>query len=48
MLTYVALNEALDEFYSEHAQKETADAWLDKHPYHLAIDDHVDAKWMSE
>ncbi|KAI0803775.1 hypothetical protein GGR55DRAFT_682188 [Xylaria sp. FL0064] len=41
-----ALNESLDEFYDKHAEKETADAWLDKHPYHLAIDDDIDAKWM--
>ncbi|KAI1351130.1 hypothetical protein F5Y01DRAFT_134331 [Xylaria sp. FL0043] len=41
-----ALNEALDEFYDKHAEKETAGAWLDKHPYHLAIDDDTDAKWM--
>ncbi|KAI0427789.1 hypothetical protein F5Y09DRAFT_22540 [Xylaria sp. FL1042] len=43
-----ALNEALDEFFSKHAKKETADTWLDKHQYHLAIDDDIDAKWMSE
>ncbi|KAI0467840.1 hypothetical protein F4859DRAFT_226612 [Xylaria cf. heliscus] len=42
------LNEVLDEFYSKYAQKDTADAWLEKHPYHLAIDDDIDAKWMSE
>ncbi|RWA03545.1 hypothetical protein EKO27_g11559 [Xylaria grammica] len=43
-----ALNEALDEFYSKHARKEEAGSWLGNHPYHLAIDDNVDAKWMSE
>ncbi|TGJ85892.1 hypothetical protein E0Z10_g2881 [Xylaria hypoxylon] len=43
-----ALNGVLEEFYSKHAQQETADAWFDKYPYHLANDDHIDAKWMSE
>ncbi|KAI1275388.1 hypothetical protein F5Y07DRAFT_400387 [Xylaria sp. FL0933] len=43
-----ALNDALHEFYSKHAKKETVDAWLAKHEYHLAFDDDIDAKWMSE
>ncbi|KAI0856848.1 hypothetical protein F4860DRAFT_491446 [Xylaria cubensis] len=41
------LNQALDEFYSKHAKKETADEWLDKHPFQSAIADDADAKWMS-
>ncbi|KAI0972088.1 hypothetical protein F4678DRAFT_460920 [Xylaria arbuscula] len=43
-----ALNKTLDEFYSKHATKETADEWLGQHPYHLAIDDYIDSKWMAE
>jgi hypothetical protein len=42
------LNEALNEFYTKHAQKETVEAWLDKHPYHLAMDDCEDAQWMAQ
>lgn len=47
-MIHAALNEALDEFYSKHAEKTTVSTWLDEHPYHLAIDDHSDAKWMAE
>ncbi|KAI0521691.1 hypothetical protein F5B22DRAFT_643862 [Xylaria bambusicola] len=42
------LNEALNDFYSLYARKEKADTWLDNHPYHLAIDDYNDEKWMSK
>ncbi|TRX89862.1 hypothetical protein FHL15_009295 [Xylaria flabelliformis] len=41
------LNQALDEFYSKHAKQETANEWLDKHPFQSAIADDADAKWMS-
>ncbi len=47
MLISLDLNQALDEFYIEHAKQETADEWLDKHPFHSAIADDADAKWMS-
>lgn len=42
------LNQSLDEFYGQHALKETADCWLENHPYHEAVGDDADSVWMSK
>ncbi|KAK3941285.1 hypothetical protein QBC46DRAFT_363417 [Diplogelasinospora grovesii] len=42
------LNRSLDEFYREHASKETAEDWLDKHPFQSAVADDADAIWMAK
>ncbi|KAF9876296.1 hypothetical protein CkaCkLH20_06239 [Colletotrichum karsti] len=42
------LNQALDEFYNEHARKETVKDWLRAHPFQGAIADDADAEWMAK
>ncbi|KZZ96551.1 hypothetical protein AAL_03780 [Moelleriella libera RCEF 2490] len=41
------LNHLLDEFYNTHARKETAEKWLDAHPYNEATADDADAVWTA-
>ncbi|XWW95588.1 hypothetical protein V2A60_003553 [Cordyceps javanica] len=40
------LNRSLDEFFDKFANKEAAEAWLDKHPYQSAIVDDNYKIWM--
>lgn len=42
------LNRSLDEFYNKHARKETAEEWLDAHPFQQAVADDADAVWMAK
>ncbi|EXV00475.1 hypothetical protein X797_006537 [Metarhizium robertsii] len=42
------LNRSLDEFYNNHARKETAEDWLDAHPFQQAVADDADAVWMAK
>ncbi|KAL7917210.1 hypothetical protein ACQKWADRAFT_307339 [Trichoderma austrokoningii] len=42
------LNGLLDEFYTKSAHKETADHWIDAHPYQDAMEDDADATWMAK
>ncbi|KND87317.1 hypothetical protein TOPH_08074 [Tolypocladium ophioglossoides CBS 100239] len=41
------LNRSLDEFYGKYACKETADDWLETHPFQAALADDADAVWMA-
>ncbi|KPM39121.1 hypothetical protein AK830_g7444 [Neonectria ditissima] len=42
------LNQLLDEFYAQYAQKETADNWLDAHDFKDAVADDADPVWMAK
>ncbi|KAJ4311706.1 hypothetical protein N0V84_010303 [Fusarium piperis] len=42
------LNQSLDEFYAQYAQKETADNWLDAHDFKDAVADDADPVWMAK
>ena len=44
----VELNQSLDEFYTQYAQKETAESWLDAHDFKDAIADDADSVWMAK
>ncbi|KAK3901357.1 hypothetical protein C8A05DRAFT_44988 [Staphylotrichum tortipilum] len=41
------LNRSLDEFYDEHALKETASQWFGKHPLRDSISNSEEHMWMS-
>ncbi|KAM3551383.1 hypothetical protein ARSEF4850_007898 [Beauveria asiatica] len=40
------LNHSLDAFFDLVAIKQTAESWLDEHPYHSAIADEAEDMWM--
>lgn len=42
------LNQSLDKFYAQYAQKETADSWLDAHDFKDAVADDADPVWMAK
>ncbi|KAH7265854.1 hypothetical protein B0J15DRAFT_545883 [Fusarium solani] len=42
------LNRSLDEFYAEYAQKETAENWLNTHPFQNAVSDDADSVWIGK
>ncbi|RSM03314.1 hypothetical protein CEP52_007460 [Fusarium oligoseptatum] len=42
------LNRSLDEFYAEYAKKETAENWLNKHPFQDAVSDDEDSVWIGK
>ncbi|KAK1766564.1 hypothetical protein QBC33DRAFT_104820 [Phialemonium atrogriseum] len=42
------LNRSLDEFYLKHGSKETAESWLDRHPFQEAVPDEADDVWMAK
>ncbi|KAM6508007.1 hypothetical protein FSOLCH5_013207 [Fusarium solani] len=37
-----------DEFYAEYAQKETAENWLNTHPFQNAVSDDADSVWIGK
>ncbi|PNY23834.1 Uncharacterized protein TCAP_06226 [Tolypocladium capitatum] len=41
----VELNKSLDEFWDQYATKETAEKWLDEHPFQSAMTDDGDQIW---
>ncbi|PNY27842.1 Uncharacterized protein TCAP_02241 [Tolypocladium capitatum] len=42
------LNRSLDEFYNKYAHRETAENWLNTHPFQQAVSDDADAVWMTK
>jgi len=42
------LNDLLDEFYGKYARKETAESWIDNHPFQRAAADDAIDTWMAQ
>ncbi|RSM15798.1 hypothetical protein CDV31_004740 [Fusarium ambrosium] len=42
------LNRSLDEFWAEYAKKETAENWLNAHPFQDAVSDDEDSVWIGK
>ena len=50
ILTYrpsLAISDTLEEFYSKHAEKRDADAWLKDHSFEEAVADDAETEWMA-
>lgn len=45
---HAVFNWTLDQFYEAFAVKETAEEWIEKHPYEEAVDDDADETWMAK
>ena len=47
LLTSIDLNRSLDKFFDKHAEKKTAEQWLDDNDFNSAVGDDAVAFWLA-